>query len=83
MAIATAQMILAKRGQQDFAEMYRAFRGRDPIVGPLLRERGLTARAPRRTRRRIRSDLKYQSPPLPLNWSASSANSTLKLVNDP
>jgi peptidyl-dipeptidase Dcp len=35
------QMILAKRGQQDFAEMYRAFRGRDPIVGPLLRERGL------------------------------------------
>jgi len=21
--------------------MYRAFRGRDPIVGPLLRERGL------------------------------------------
>jgi peptidyl-dipeptidase Dcp len=35
------QMILGRRGQQDFAEMYRAFRGRDPIVGPLLRERGL------------------------------------------
>jgi hypothetical protein len=25
----------------------------------------------------------YVSPPLPLNWSASSANSTLKLVRDP
>jgi hypothetical protein len=25
----------------------------------------------------------YASPPLPLNWSASSANSTLKLVSDP
>jgi peptidyl-dipeptidase Dcp len=37
------QMILARRGQQDFAEMYRAFRGRDPVVGPLLRERGLAA----------------------------------------
>src|SRR5512145_121209 len=24
-----------------------------------------------------------QSPPLPLNWSASSAKSTLRLVNDP
>lgn len=37
------QMILAKRGQQDFAEMYRAFRGRDPVAGPLLRERGLAS----------------------------------------
>ncbi len=35
------QMILARRGSQDFAAMYRAFRGRDPVVGPLLRERGL------------------------------------------
>jgi Zn-dependent oligopeptidase len=34
-------MILARRGSQDFAAMYRAFRGRDPVVGPLLRERGL------------------------------------------
>ena len=35
------QMILARRGSQDFAAMFRAFRGRDPVVGPLLRERGL------------------------------------------
>jgi peptidyl-dipeptidase Dcp len=35
------QLILARRGSQDFAAMYRAFRGRDPVVGPLLRERGL------------------------------------------
>ena len=35
------QMILARRGRKDFAQMYRAFRGRDPVVGPLLRERGL------------------------------------------
>ena len=35
------QMILSRRGSEDFAAMYRAFRGRDPIVGPLLRERGL------------------------------------------
>lgn len=39
------RMILARRGQQDFAEMYRAFRGRDPVVGPLLRERGLQGSA--------------------------------------
>ncbi len=39
------QLILSRGGQQDFAEMYRAFRGRDPIVAPLLRERGLD-RAP-------------------------------------
>ena len=30
-----------------------------------------------------RSPRDYASPPLPLNWSASSANSTLKLVSDP
>ena len=36
-------MILSRAGRQDFAELYRAFRGRDPQVGPLLRERGLDA----------------------------------------
>jgi peptidyl-dipeptidase Dcp len=34
-------MILAKRGMEDPAAMYRAFRGRDPIADPLLIERGL------------------------------------------
>jgi peptidyl-dipeptidase Dcp len=33
-------MILSKGSTQDAAEMYRAFRGRDPIVEPLLIERG-------------------------------------------
>ena len=28
-------------GMQEMASMYRAFRGRDPIVEPLLIERGL------------------------------------------
>lgn len=34
-------MILAHAGTQDAAAMYRAFRGRDAEVGPLLEERGL------------------------------------------
>ncbi len=34
-------MILSRGGTQDEAAMYRAFRGRDPIVEPLLIERGL------------------------------------------
>jgi peptidyl-dipeptidase Dcp len=34
-------MILSRGGTQDAASMYRAFRGRDPIVEPLLIERGL------------------------------------------
>jgi len=34
-------MILAKGGSEDPAEMYRAFRGRDASVEPLLEERGL------------------------------------------
>jgi peptidyl-dipeptidase Dcp len=34
-------MILSRGGTQDPAELYRAFRGRDPIVEPLLIERGL------------------------------------------
>jgi peptidyl-dipeptidase Dcp len=35
-------MILSRGGTEDVAAMYRAFRGRDPIVAPLLEERGLT-----------------------------------------
>jgi peptidyl-dipeptidase Dcp len=35
-------MVLSRGGTQDPAAMYRAFRGRDPIVQPLLEERGLT-----------------------------------------
>jgi peptidyl-dipeptidase Dcp len=34
-------MILSRGGTQDEATLYRAFRGRDPIVEPLLIERGL------------------------------------------
>jgi peptidyl-dipeptidase Dcp len=34
-------MILSRGGTMDEAAMYRAFRGRDPIVDPLLIERGL------------------------------------------
>jgi peptidyl-dipeptidase Dcp len=34
-------MILAHAGAQDAAAMYRAFRGRDAEVGPLLEQRGL------------------------------------------
>ena len=34
-------MILARGGTDDVAAMYRAFRGRDPEVGPLLQQRGL------------------------------------------
>ena len=36
-------MVLSRGGTQDPAAMYRAFRGRDPIVQPLLEERGLTS----------------------------------------
>jgi peptidyl-dipeptidase Dcp len=36
-------MILSRGHSEDLAAMYRAFRGRDPIVQPLLEERGLTA----------------------------------------
>jgi peptidyl-dipeptidase Dcp len=34
-------MILSREGTANTAELYRAFRGRDPIVQPLLQERGL------------------------------------------
>lgn len=35
------EMVLSRAGTEDAAAMYRAFRGRDPIVEPLLEERGL------------------------------------------
>jgi peptidyl-dipeptidase Dcp len=34
-------MILSRGGTDDVAVLYRAFRGRDPVVGPLLEQRGL------------------------------------------
>jgi peptidyl-dipeptidase Dcp len=37
------EMILAHAGTQDAAAMYRAFRGRDAEVEPLLEEWGLKA----------------------------------------
>ena len=37
-------MILSRGHSEDLAQMYRNFRGRDPIVQPLLEERGLMAR---------------------------------------
>jgi peptidyl-dipeptidase Dcp len=36
-------MILSRGGSSDVAAMYRAFRGRDPSVQPLLEARGLVA----------------------------------------
>jgi peptidyl-dipeptidase Dcp len=36
-------MILSRGGTSDVAVMYRAFRGRDPEIGPLLENRGLVA----------------------------------------
>jgi peptidyl-dipeptidase Dcp len=36
-------MILARAGSADAGAMYRAFRGRDAVVGPLLENRGLAA----------------------------------------
>jgi peptidyl-dipeptidase Dcp len=34
-------MILSRGGSQDAADLYRAFRGREPSVEPLLVNRGL------------------------------------------
>jgi peptidyl-dipeptidase Dcp len=34
-------MILSRGGTEDAAALYRAFRGRDPSVEPLLVQRGL------------------------------------------
>jgi peptidyl-dipeptidase Dcp len=39
-------MILSRAGSEDPASMYRAFRGRDPEVQPLLEERGLAPARP-------------------------------------
>jgi peptidyl-dipeptidase Dcp len=39
------EMILSREGTADVAKLYRAFRGRDPIVQPLLEERGLVTTA--------------------------------------
>jgi peptidyl-dipeptidase Dcp len=39
------EMILSRGDTQEMASLYRAFRGRDPSVEPLLEERGLGARA--------------------------------------
>ncbi|MFL6227180.1 MAG: M3 family metallopeptidase, partial [Pyrinomonadaceae bacterium] len=35
------EMVLSRGGTEDAATLYRAFRGRDPQVEPLLIERGL------------------------------------------
>ncbi|WP_432829951.1 M3 family metallopeptidase [Dactylosporangium sp. CA-092794] len=39
--------LLAKGGSADSMEVYRAFRGRDPLIEPLLKRRGLTGDASR------------------------------------
>jgi peptidyl-dipeptidase Dcp len=39
-------LVLSKGGTQDVATTFRTFRGRDPIVEPLLEERGLKATKP-------------------------------------
>jgi peptidyl-dipeptidase Dcp len=36
------KMMLSRGGSQDVMEMYRSFRGRDPVIQPLLERRGLT-----------------------------------------
>ena len=36
------KMILSQGGSEDVGAMYRAFRGRDPNVKALLKDRGLT-----------------------------------------
>ncbi len=39
-------MVLSRAGTEDSAELYRAFRGRDAVVEPLLEERGLKPSKP-------------------------------------
>jgi len=39
-------LVLSKGGTQDVATTFRNFRGRDPIVDPLLEERGLKPAKP-------------------------------------
>jgi len=41
------ELVLSKGGTQDVATTFRNFRGRDPIVEPLLEERGLKATPPK------------------------------------
>lgn len=41
-------MILSRGGTEDAGAMYRAFRGRDPRIEPLLQQRGLSEKPPRR-----------------------------------
>jgi peptidyl-dipeptidase Dcp len=36
------KMLLSKGGSMDAMDMYRSFRGRDPVIEPLLERRGLT-----------------------------------------
>jgi peptidyl-dipeptidase Dcp len=43
-------MILSREGTANVDELYRAFRGRDPIVQPLLQERGLAPAPPAETK---------------------------------
>jgi peptidyl-dipeptidase Dcp len=40
-------MVLSKGSTMEMDEMYRAFRGRDPSVEPLLETRGLKAGTPK------------------------------------
>jgi peptidyl-dipeptidase Dcp len=42
------QMILSKGSTEDTAAMYRAFRGQDPSVEPLIEARGMKAAEPKR-----------------------------------
>ncbi len=44
------EMLLSREGTADVAGLFRAFRGRDPIVQPLLEERGLAAAPPAKTK---------------------------------
>ena len=44
------EMILSREGTANVDELYRAFRGRDPIVQPLLQERGLAPAPPAKTK---------------------------------
>jgi peptidyl-dipeptidase Dcp len=39
-------MVLSREGTEDAAAMYRAFRGRDPEIEPLLESRGLKPAPP-------------------------------------
>ncbi len=44
------EMLLSRQGSADVAGLFRAFRGRDPIVQPLLEERGLVTAPPPKTK---------------------------------